>query len=79
MLLLKPAIKHLTYESITVYRKPVRPLPPHVEAVKLKANAAFDKKSYNRAIFLYNQAISMVSDSPILYGNRAAAYMKRGW
>jgi len=54
-------------------------LPSAVEAVKLKANAAFEQEKYNQAIKLYNQALSMCADQPVLYGNRAAAYLKRSW
>ena len=54
-------------------------LPSAVEAIKLKANAAFEQEKYNQAIKLYNQALSMCADQPVLYGNRAAAYLKRSW
>ena len=55
-------------------------LPPKIEAWKHEANKFYcDKKDYTSAIRLYNQAISMCSDHAILFGNRAAAYMKRGW
>jgi len=54
-------------------------LPSAVEAIKLKANTAFEQEKYNQAIKLYNQALSMCADQPILYGNRAAAYLKRNW
>lgn len=54
-------------------------LPSAVEAIKLKANAAFEQENYNQAIKLYNQALSMCADQPVLYGNRAAAYLKRSW
>jgi len=56
-----------------------KPLPAAVEAIKLKANAAFEQEKYNQAIKLYNQALSMCADQPVLYGNRAAAYLKRSW
>ncbi|XP_075551890.1 WD and tetratricopeptide repeats 1 [Dermacentor variabilis] len=56
-----------------------KPLPPHVEAIKCKANEKFGKQKYTLAIDLYNKAIRMVSDSPVLYCNRAAAFMKRAW
>jgi len=56
-----------------------KPLASAVEAVKLKANAAFEQEKYNQAIKLYNQALSMCADQPVLYGNRAAAYLKRSW
>uniref|UniRef100_A0A1E1XBJ1 Putative wd and tetratricopeptide repeat protein n=1 Tax=Amblyomma aureolatum TaxID=187763 RepID=A0A1E1XBJ1_9ACAR len=56
-----------------------KPLPPRVEAIKCKANEKFGKQKYTLAINLYNQAIRLVSDSPVLYCNRAAAFMKRAW
>lgn len=56
-----------------------RPLPARVEAIKCKANEKFGKQKYTLAINLYNQAIRMVSDSAVLYCNRAAAFMKRAW
>lgn len=56
-----------------------KPLPPNVEAIKCKANEKFGKQKYTLAINLYNKAIRMVSDSPVLYCNRAAAFMKRAW
>ena len=59
------------------YRRP--PLPPAADVLKTQANAVFEKKNYNQAILLYNQALSIAPDSAVLYGNRAAAYMKREW
>nr|XP_037281191.1 WD and tetratricopeptide repeats protein 1-like [Rhipicephalus microplus]XP_037281192.1 WD and tetratricopeptide repeats protein 1-like [Rhipicephalus microplus] len=56
-----------------------KPLPPRVEAIKCKANEKFGKQKYTLAINLYNKAIGLVSDSPVLYCNRAAAFMKRAW
>ncbi|XP_066994576.2 WD and tetratricopeptide repeats protein 1 [Anabrus simplex] len=55
------------------------PLPRRVEALKLSANDAFERQHFTLAISLYNKAISMCPSHAILYGNRAAAYMKRGW
>ena len=54
-------------------------LPPTVDAIKTRANAVFEKQKYNQAILLYNQALAMAPDAPVLYGNRAAAFMKRSW
>lgn len=56
-----------------------RTLPPAVEALKQRANSVFEKQQYTQAILLYNEALAMASNSPILYSNRAAAYMKRNW
>lgn len=54
-------------------------LPPYVQNIKQHANEEFQKQEYNRAIFMYNEAISIVRSSAILFCNRAAAYMKRNW
>lgn len=54
-------------------------LPPVVESLKKKANACFEKEQYTKAIILYNQAIARAPQASMLYGNRAAAYMKRKW
>ena len=56
-----------------------KPLAPAVEAIKQKANEVFEMQKYNQAILLYNEAIHMANNVAILYGNRAAAYMKRNW
>ncbi|PIK59155.1 putative WD and tetratricopeptide repeats protein 1, partial [Apostichopus japonicus] len=61
--------------------------PPHLyrsthqaEFLKLEANKFYcDRKDFTAAIRLYNQAISISPQSAVLYGNRAAAYMKRRW
>lgn len=50
-----------------------------MEAIKKHANEVFELQNYSQAIHLYNQAIHMAPDLPILYGNRAAAYLKRNW
>ncbi|XP_053310451.1 WD and tetratricopeptide repeats protein 1 isoform X2 [Spea bombifrons] len=54
-------------------------LPPHLEKVKQKANDAFARQQWSRAIELYSQAVQRAPRSAMLYGNRAAAYMKRKW
>ncbi|KAI0228941.1 WD and tetratricopeptide repeats protein 1 [Lamellibrachia satsuma] len=56
-----------------------RPLSKAVEALKQRANAVFVMQQYCQAILLYNKAISIAPDSAVLYGKRAAAYMKRKW
>ena len=50
-----------------------------VERLKSEANARFGQKNYMDAIELYNDAIELAPDSAVLYGNRAAALMKRAW
>jgi len=59
------------------YKSP--PLPLKVEAIKLEANCYFEKACYSRAIQLFNEALDLLPTAAILYGNRAAAYMKRSW
>jgi WD and tetratricopeptide repeat-containing protein 1 len=54
------------------------PLPERAEQIKLAANAEFEGGNYSAAIGLYNRALSSCSH-PTLYGNRAAALMKRAW
>lgn len=57
-----------------------KPLPFRAELLKLEANKHYcDRKDFTAAIRLYNQAISISPHSAVLYGNRAAAYMKRRW
>jgi len=50
-----------------------------VEGLKKKANASFEKEDYTKAIILYNKAIALAPQVSMLYGNRAAAFMKRKW
>ena len=50
-----------------------------VEAIKKKANSFFEMEQYAKAIILYNQAIHRAPHASVLYGNRAAAFMKRKW
>lgn len=54
-------------------------MPAKAVALKAKANEQFDGKNYWAAINLYNQALNVAPNSSVLFSNRAAAYMKRGW
>lgn len=54
-------------------------LPPHLESIKQQANDAFARQQWTQAIQLYSLAIHKASHNAMLYGNRAAAYMKRKW
>ncbi|XP_073420096.1 WD and tetratricopeptide repeats protein 1 isoform X1 [Dendrobates tinctorius] len=54
-------------------------LPPYLEKVKQKANDAFAQQQWSQAIELYSQAMQGAPRSAMLFGNRAAAYMKRKW
>lgn len=54
-------------------------LPPHLEKIKQQANDAFARQQWTQAIQLYSLGIHRASSNAMLYGNRAAAYMKRKW
>ncbi|CAB1333595.1 unnamed protein product [Coregonus sp. 'balchen'] len=54
-------------------------LPPHLERIKQQANDAFARQQWTQAIQLYSLGIHEASHNAMLYGNRAAAYMKRKW
>ncbi|KAH9500217.1 WD and tetratricopeptide repeats containing protein [Bulinus truncatus] len=54
-------------------------LSPLIESLKKHANTLFEREEYKRAIDVYNQAIARCNTSAVLYGNRAAAYLKRKW
>lgn len=54
-------------------------LPARALELKKRANELFEGKHYWAAINLYNQAVSVAPDSSVLYANRAAAFLKRGW
>jgi WD and tetratricopeptide repeat-containing protein 1 len=54
-------------------------LPPYLERVKQQANEAFACQQWTQAIQLYSQAVQKAPHNAMLYGNRAAAYMKRKW
>lgn len=54
-------------------------LPAKAQELKVKANEEFEGKNYWGAINLYNEALLLAPESPVLYANRAAAFLKRGW
>ncbi|XP_048414032.1 WD and tetratricopeptide repeats protein 1 [Stegostoma tigrinum] len=54
-------------------------LPLHLERLKQQANDAFSRQQWTQAIQLYSKAIQQAPGNPMLYGNRAAAFMKRKW
>lgn len=54
-------------------------LPPHLERIKHQANDAFARQQWTQAIQLYSLGIHEAGHNAMLYGNRAAAYMKRKW
>lgn len=64
--------------SLSNQRKKYK-LPDNIDKLKSSANFYFENGKYFDAINLYNKAIALEPNSPILYGNRAAAYMKRNW
>ena len=49
-----------------------------IESLKEKGNQAFNRQHYSSAIALYNEALAAEPGS-IIFANRAAALMKRGW
>uniref|UniRef100_A0A8B9VUN6 WD and tetratricopeptide repeats 1 n=2 Tax=Anas TaxID=8835 RepID=A0A8B9VUN6_9AVES len=54
-------------------------LPPYLERIKQQANEAFACQLWTQAIQLYSKAVQKAPNNAMLYGNRAAAYMKRKW
>jgi len=54
------------------------PLPANVEKIKAAANAEFEQEDYTAAICLYNVALCRCEHA-VLYGNRAAAFIKRNY
>ncbi|XP_022827850.1 WD and tetratricopeptide repeats protein 1 isoform X1 [Spodoptera litura] len=54
-------------------------LPDRVRQLKEMANDFVNKGSYPTAVEYYNEAIALCPDCAILYSNRAAALMRRGW
>lgn len=50
-----------------------------MEKIKQQANDAFARQQWTQAIQLYSLGIHQASCNAMLYGNRAAAYMKRKW
>ncbi|XP_060756511.1 WD and tetratricopeptide repeats protein 1 [Neoarius graeffei] len=66
--------------KLTNNKKPSSELPPHLERIKQQANDAFARQQWTQAIQLYSLGIHTAGQSnAMLYGNRAAAYMKRKW
>ncbi|KAF4076225.1 hypothetical protein AMELA_G00227760 [Ameiurus melas] len=66
--------------KLTNNTKPSSELPPHLEHIKQQANDAFARQQWTQAIQLYSLGIHTAGQSnAMLYGNRAAAYMKRKW
>lgn len=50
-----------------------------MERIKQQANDAFARQQWTQAIQFYSLGIHEASHNAMLYGNRAAAYMKRKW
>ncbi|XP_032828787.1 WD and tetratricopeptide repeats protein 1 isoform X1 [Petromyzon marinus] len=75
---------HLHSNGLRLSDEPQQPppspeLPPAVEKLKQLANAAFGRQQWPVAVSLYNRAVALCPTNSVLYGNRAAAYMKRKW
>ena len=47
--------------------------------LKSLANTEYENRNFWGAINLYNQALVLAPNSAVLYANRAAAFLKRGW
>jgi len=54
-------------------------LPTKAQKLKEEANDFFKQQKYNQSIFHYNAALKHAPQSSVLYGNRAAAFLKRQW
>ncbi|XP_047990172.1 WD and tetratricopeptide repeats protein 1 isoform X1 [Leguminivora glycinivorella] len=59
--------------------EPQQPLPESVRALKERANELVNAGNYAAAVELYNAALGACPNHAILYSNRAAALMRRGW
>ncbi|XP_065366918.1 WD and tetratricopeptide repeats protein 1 [Calliphora vicina] len=56
-----------------------RKLPEHIEEFKKLGNEFLENEKYYLAIRTYSEAISQAPQWPVLYLNRATAYMRRLW
>lgn len=56
-----------------------RQLPENIETMKKMGNEFLENEKYVRAIDQYSEAIAIYPDCPVLYFNRAIAYMRRLW
>jgi len=58
-------------------------LPPQAESLKLEANVKFENSDFQGAVATYSEALLTLPDThegrAVLFANRAAALMKRGW
>ncbi|XP_068633873.1 WD and tetratricopeptide repeats protein 1 isoform X2 [Battus philenor] len=54
-------------------------LPERIRLLKEAANELVNKGSYSAAVEYYNRAIAECPDCAVLYSNRAATLMRRGW
>uniref|UniRef100_A0A8D0CW00 WD and tetratricopeptide repeats 1 n=1 Tax=Sander lucioperca TaxID=283035 RepID=A0A8D0CW00_SANLU len=68
-------LSHIVKTKISISSE----LPAHLEMLKQQANDAFARQQWTQAIQLYSLGIHHASCNAMLYGNRAAAYMKRKW
>ena len=69
---------HSTDASCTI-TKTSQVLPERVLELKSMGNENFSKQNYFQAIVCYNLAIELSPCTAVLYANRAAALLKRGW
>lgn len=73
------ASETFSYASFLLPCSPQVELPPYLERIKQQANEAFACQLWTQAIQLYSKAVQKAPNNAMLYGNRAAAYMKRKW
>lgn len=76
---MRPTITWTNQLYPSILHSDINKLPPLIEKIKLKANAAFDKQQHTLAISLYNEALQRLPSAAVLYSNKAAALMKRQW
>ncbi|CAG9132602.1 unnamed protein product [Plutella xylostella] len=58
---------------------PPPPLPNHARQLKEMANEFVSRGEFTSAVELYNEALGECPGCAVLYSNRAAALMRRGW
>ncbi|KAL5285981.1 WDTC1 family protein [Megaselia abdita] len=66
-------------ENPTEINPSERKLPGIIESYKKMGNEFLENKKYLRAIDQYSEAISLAPECPVLYLNRATAFMQRLW
>lgn len=73
----EPCHENSTSTSTAQTRVTSSPKPYH-GSFHVRGNEFYDKKKYSSAIHMYNKAL-LQNQNPLLFSNRAAAYIKRKW